>query len=576
MHNAKLIVRKLIGSQSNRPVRCKIPLKSITWRGFLSWLVARGDVENNPVSGEIGASGRRDWRVPGAFVALFIALLLFTACATLPEESPPRSESYALPPAVDGKLAAFAKTMAAKHGEQLSAFWPIEHNVDALRWRLMMADLAEHSLDAKYFIWEDDDSANLVAELILAAADRGVRVRILIDDLKLLGAEEGIATVSQHPNVQIRVFNPWTVRDRLGLMWGIEFLTHMKALNRRMHNKMFVADNHVAIFGGRNIGDEYFGFSTEYNFRDLELLAVGPVAKDLSESFDLYWNSEYAYPGEAMVAEELDPNLLDKLRAQLREEELTDSPVTKAGFSTERQEWNGALASLEENMIAGPGLVVYDDLPSTTGEQEYRLMSSLPDLAADAEQEILIASAYFVPDEQFIEDLRDATSQGIRIKIITNSLASLDESGVSNSAYKKWRRPLIEAGAELYEFRHDAADKVLAEAQPVQPKRMAYHSKYIIVDRKRVYVGSLNLTPRSAYLNTENGVVVEGPELANQLAEVFERDISPQNAWQVNLDGEDRLIWESSAGTVYRQPALGFWQRFLDGFFTILPLDNQI
>ena len=238
-------------------------------------------------------------------------------CAThhLPKEPPIKQESLTLPPGETGKLAWLVTEMGEKFGEKASAFLPIDHNDEALHWRLMLADLATRSIDVKYFLWHDDLAGNLLLLRLLDAADRGVRVRFLIDDLDFVDADsdKAIAALDQHPNVKVRIFNPWLARGTT-VGRGFEFLGSLDRLNQRMHNKLMVADSHAAIVGGRNIGNDYFGLGKKYNFRDMDLLAVGPVAEELSHTFDLYFNSERVYPGESFSKGEIEPEYLSGIR----------------------------------------------------------------------------------------------------------------------------------------------------------------------------------------------------------------------------------------------------------------------
>ena len=233
------------------------------------------------------------------------------------------------------------------------------------------------------------------------------------------------------------------------------------------------------------------------------------------------------------------------------------------------------LIDLENKASAGRAWVVYDDPPSNVMGTQVRMMEKLSDLNVDVEKEMLIANAYFIPDEETVEEIRRLTAAGARVRILTNSLASNDVA-IVNSGYKRWRRPVLEAGAELYEFRHDAEDRKVSEDPRMHAKFLSLHSKVIAVDRITSLVGSLNLDPRALKIHTEMGLVVEDPVLGEELANIIERDMGPNNAWRVNIDENGKLYWESSAGVVYRQPVRSFWQRIEDGFFSLLPIKDQL
>ena len=510
-----------------------------------------------------------------ATLIALMALLLVIACASrnLPEESPAKIDSRALEPASEGKLADLAAEIAANHGKDTSAVLPMDRNDEALRWRLMLADLAQKSIDLQTFIWHDDATGSLLFARLIAAADRGVRVRLLVDDL-LITTDEGIAALDYHPNIQIRIFNPWHGRETT-VGKGLEFITKMDRLNQRMHNKLMVADNHLTIVGGRNIGNEYFGISSKFNFRDMDVITVGPIAQEVSRTFDIYWNHDWAYPGGVFSEEKATSDQLEQIKKVIQKE-IEKSNELLEQFTLEPQKWEDYLFRLSRESSTGRMWVVYDDPPvSVAGGTQVRKIERLDKLDDEAENEMLIVSAYFIPDEEDIEYIRRLTRKGVTVRILTNSLGSNDEI-ITNSAYKYKRIPVLETGAELYETRYDAKDRMLSEDPRVNAQWLGMHSKFIVVDRKSSYVGSLNLDPRSLKINTEMGLVIEDAVLGEQLAQIAERDMSPENAWQVNLDEQGKLYWEAGDARVTSQPARTFWRRIGDGFFSLLPIKNQL
>jgi putative cardiolipin synthase len=517
-----------------------------------------------------GRGGSRRQRAI-VFLAYFFVILA-TSCATLPDVDLDRErykESYALLPQPDTDFAAIEAAIRAKYGPEKCGFLLIPKSEEALNWRLAMIDHAKYSLDMLIYTWNDDASGWLLLSRVLEAADRGVRVRLLVDDLMFAGQEKSLASINLHPHIEARVFNPWKHRSTMGR--GFEYLSNMNRLQYRMHNKLMVVDNQVALVGGRNIGDEYFGISKRFNFLDLDLLGIGPVAREVSEALDDYWNSRWAYPGEFMA--EPSEKKLAKIRKDAEKE--VDNEPRLDGFPRTRADWSSRLNSLAERLHPGIG---YDlsDRPSQKEEQETRTIFQMGSLLEATYGELLIASAYFVPNEEVIEYLTETNAKGIRVRIITNSLGSNDVV-VSNSAYRKWRKKIIESGSELHEFRWDAAVKPLAETPPIQGKVVGYHRKGVVVDRRHVYVGSLNFTPRAFNLNTENGIVVENcPELAKELTELIKQDMEPENSWNVEVDEKGKLFWENSDRRVTSQPARNFGQRIQDWFFGILPLEGQI
>jgi putative cardiolipin synthase len=508
-----------------------------------------------------------------AVIVLVASLALLNGCATLPRDYS-RSASYALEPGPDSKLEQVAKRVREEFGPDMSGFVPISRNDEALLSRLMLADLAEHSVDVQVFIWQADEGGVLLLDRLLRAADRGVRVRLLIDDLLLLGGDRDIAILNHHPNLEIRVFNPWQRRSYSGVIRGLEFIFHIKRLNHRMHNKLIVADNRMAIVGGRNIGNEYFGLNSKYNFGDFDVITVGPIAREVSRSFDIYWNSEWAYPGEGLARDMPTEDSLLELR-ELIKKGLDDSKDSLNRFPMEPRSWNDRIGFFLENMVPGLAKVVYDEPLIGADVPPAQLVESLRDIAFDAREEVLVMSPYFIPHGDFFENLHELTSRGVQVKILTNSLASTNHA-IVHSAYRRYRRSVIEAGGELYEFRPDAEVKAIYDTPPVQAEVLGMHTKLLVVDRHRVFVGSLNLDPRSIYINTEMGLLIEAPELAEEIARLIERDLKPGNSWRVRVDEAGRLVFDSHDGVIRREPARSFGQRVAVGFYRLLPIENQL
>ena len=501
---------------------------------------------------------------------MFLGLI---ACAPLPKDYP-RSESYAFKPSTDGELARLAQEIETQYGESISGFFLLDRNDEALKWRLLLADLAQHSIDIQYFIWKGDESSVLLGDRLLRAADRGVRIRMLIDDLLLLGGDRSIAALNQHPHIEIRIFNPWEGGRGSSLMRGFEFMFHVKRLNHRMHNKLMVADNRVAIVGGRNIGNEYFGLSEEYNFIDLDVVAAGGITRALSRSFDNYWNSKWAYPGAALAGKSSPEDMLSEYRESF-EERLAKAKKYLYGFPSEPETWDMYLDRFKNNMNTGTAQVVYDEPWLGADIPPIQMIESLDGLGKDAREEILLVSPYFIPDQNFYDALSKIAARGMRVKILTNSLASSNHP-IVNSAYKKHRKRVIQGGAELYELRDDASVKPDYDTPPVKARSLGLHSKVLVIDRHLVLVGSLNWDPRSVYINTEMGLLIDSRGLGKQIATLIERDLEPENSWRVLLDEKDRLVWISSDATVREEPARTHGQRFQSCCFGILPFEDQL
>jgi len=492
-------------------------------------------------------------------------LLLATACASLPSDYPPPPHTVALAPDPTAVLGRHIADFAGRHGSDVSGYAPVDLNSDGLRWRLALIDSAERSLDLLYYVWYSDPSGLVVLEHVIEAAERGVRVRSVVDDTLFLNGKSSLASLSAHPNIEIQVFNPWATK---GAARAFETVARAKKLNRRMHDKLLIADNQMAILGGRNIGDHYFGLHHKYNFHDLDMVVAGEAAAESSEIFDHFWNSDRVIPATAFVEEVSWETIAEEREEGLAELQATDE---LAGFPVTRRDWTEELAALVDRMSPGTSTLEYDKLVDETDEHSYDAVLGLAELVEQAEREVLIVNAYIIPGERMMEIFQDATDRGVRVRVLTNSLASNDVPAVT-AKYKKYRKPLLEAGVELFEFAaHPEIQAGVVDTAPVEARFAGLHTKALVVDREYVYIGSLNLDPRSIQLNTEMGMIVTNPALAEEVVAIAERDMAPANSWQVRLDENGKLLWESAEGTVTRQPAQSGWQRVQAWFFKIVP-----
>ncbi len=491
-----------------------------------------------------------------------MALLALSACASLPKGIEPLPEQFALPPATTGLLADMDASIARTHEPDQSGFWLLDKNADALTWRLALIDEAVSSLDLMYYLWYDDDSGRLLLGRAILAANRGVKVRLIVDDLLLIGKDKTLVALHEQPNIQFRIFNPW--RNRIAGR-GVEFVGRFDQLNTRMHNKLLIADNHATILGGRNIGDSYFGLSHSYNFHDLDVLGIGPVARQASDMFDHFWNSSWVISASALPQKVNDKYVARKSQQFIERIQAAES---LAGFDLEPQSWTDELNQLSGELKFGSSEFIYDKMEN--GELVEGVTGPMGAILKSAEHEILLANAYIIPDQSFIDEINQLTGKGVRVRILTNSLASHDVPAV-NSHYQKSRMPIVEAGAELYELRRDPAIKSRVDTRPVSSKFIGLHTKAFVVDRHNVFIGSMNFDPRSVNINTEMGVVIDSASLGAEMAKLVNRDMGSENAWQVKLNDQGKLFWVNSDETVTRQPARNAWQRFMDGFFKIFP-----
>jgi putative cardiolipin synthase len=508
-----------------------------------------------------------------------VALLLIGGCASLPAGYE-RPESHAIPDTAATALGKADAQMLKSHPGE-NGFRPLPNGVEALVVRLLLAEAAERSLDVQYYIWHDDLTGRLFADALLRAADRGVRVRILIDDVGTKANDDALLSLDTHPNVEIRLFNPVASR----VFRGLGMLTDFARVNRRMHNKAFVADNQRAVLGGRNIGDEYFEAHGDVAFGDLDVVTLGPVVAEVSKAFDAYWNAPVSIPIAALTGRPGKAASLDALRAELAAfvEAQRDSTYVRYARSTLAQN----LATGAEGLFWGRALLVVDD-PAKVGrapeDTQGHLLPQLAGVAAQMRSELLIVSPYFVPGDAGVAWLRGLTQKGIRVTVLTNSLAATDVGAV-HAGYKRYREALLEAGVRLYELKPGAIDygRAKGKNRQISGSRASLHAKTFVFDRRAVFIGSLNLDPRSTQLNTEIGVVCETGPMARALADALEAALD-QVAWRlervVDPDGRARLVWNetTAAGNVQLrdEPEVGVMRQLGVWFLGLLPIESQL
>jgi putative cardiolipin synthase len=498
---------------------------------------------------------------------------LLAACATLPPPAD-RMPSQALTDTAQTRLGQAVAPRLADH-PGLSGFMPFEDPHDAFAARVLLARAAERSLDVQYFIWHGDAVGTLLWEALWQAAGRGVRVRLLIDDANNAGLDPVLAALDAHPNIELRLYNPFVLRGSR----VIGYLTDFSRLNRRMHNKSFTADNQVSVVGGRNIADEYFGAAEGLGFADLDVMAVGPVVQEVSREFDLYWNSPSAYPAAPFVGPPpADPAAVLRPRfeavAQDPRAALYLQAVRQAPFVQELLE-----RRLEVDWTTGQ--VLYDDPAKTLdagADSDLLLMPVLMRRMGSPQKRLDIVSPYFVPGAVGTDMLAEMSRRGVQVRVLTNSLASSDER-VVHAGYLKRRMDLLRAGVQLYELKPGAAKSSLRVRGRFGPAKVSgLHAKVYAVDGARIFVGSFNFDQRSAHLNTEMGLVIDSPSAAKQLANAFEIEV-PDIAYELRIapDGVN-LQWiertPSGAMTVYDvDPETSAWQRFQVGLLAGLPID---
>jgi len=532
-------------------------------------------------------------------VAALAALALtatLNACATRPPATAfDRPQTHALAATTATPLASALAPLEKQHpGESAVRLLPT--GTDALQARVALARAASKTLDMQYYIAEEDNTGKLLLGAALHAADRGVRVRMLVDDLNFKDIDRIMAALDSHHNIEIRVFNPYGSAQRSFSERTRNFFTNLDHFTRRMHNKAMIADNQIAIVGGRNLGDEYFSASPTLQFRDLDAFVAGPVTQQISASFDDYWNSTVSYPLGVLNKQKFDPADLDKTREELRAhwranaDPLNAKPLNATPLDQQiAREQMGLFWAPTEFHVDSPSKIEHpsDDYKSPP-------LTRLADLLKNAQEEFLILSPYFVPHDAGVKALGDLTRRHVRVAVLTNSLAATDAVAVQ-AGYAPYRVPLLQNGVELYEFKPMQAE---GEGRPTaglfgSKSRASLHAKAYVIDRSILVIGSMNLDPRSAQLNTELALVVHSKPIAEEAAGLFDRGISPQASYRVELASaavmaelrrtgspQSGLVWttQEDTGTVtyYYDPEAGLYRNLMTGLFMMLPVDKQL
>jgi len=506
--------------------------------------------------------------------------LLISACARLPVNYP-RTESYVLRETNDTWLGrSFVPLVKSHPGE--SGLYPLSSGIDAFTARMLLTDLATRSLDMQYYIWHGDNTGRLLLNRVLHAAERGVRVRLLLDDLGTAADDATLLAINAHRNVEIRLYNPVAHRTVRGL--GV--VSDFDRVNRRMHNKSFTADNQVSIVGGRNVGDEYFEARPDLDFADFDVMAVGPVVDEISDSFDHYWNSPAAFPIAALGGKPPDDDEIANRRAEL--DTFVKSRQDSTYVAEVRQsKLINSLAHGKLPIYWGAAALVYDSPDKTIphdAEIEQQLLPEIKPVFAAAKQEVFVVSPYFVPGKEGVSFFRALRERGVQISIMTNSLASTDVP-VVHAGYAKYRKPLLQAGVSLYEVSPSAdyrGKKKAAKKKTIGSfgsSRMSLHAKAFVIDRRKIFVGSLNLDPRSVRINTENGIIFDNPELGLLLAERIEASMQ-KHCYRITIEDDGKLVWngldEGEAARYDTEPHTGVWQRFGVWLLSLLPIESQL
>lgn len=495
---------------------------------------------------------------------LAVALCLVAACA------PTLQTSKELPePPVRASTQAPWNLLAERRQDDW--FHLLNTGEKALEWRLRSIDSASSSIDLQTFLWKNDQIGQAIMWHLLAAADRGVKVRLLLDDSFLSSHDPSIAILATHPNIRYRIYNPATRRE--DSLWAKQLanLNAFERLDHRMHNKAMITDGRTAIIGGRNLADEYFGYHTQHNFRDMEVLTSGSVVKHLGNEFNRFWNSPWSDPYSTVLQGDESLDTLENLRSEFFAGEL---PGPSPEFNPHIEQWL-ALANAAHSGYAELLFDLPPDDPSMIADKPPLLTTRLLELLATIEREVIIVSAYYIPTPELEQHIETLERRGVEVRLLTNSLETNNHTS-AHSAYQKHRRQMLETGVELHETRADAKDRGIYMQPPVEQRILGLHAKTLLADDDQVFIGSANLDPRSLRLNTEMGLWIRSPGLNQALRRELSVDLEPQNAWRLTINGDQDIVWQSDDIVTIEQPSPSFFLRLENWLFGLLPIENEM
>jgi putative cardiolipin synthase len=497
-------------------------------------------------------------------LAVVCSALLAAACSSLqPVDLPP--EYTAAPTSAE-----LWTTLATERPGDWYAL--LNDGPTALDWRLRAIDSATESIDLQTFLWTVDTVGALVLDHLVAAAERGVTIKMLVDDTFLLGEDDILLELARHSNIEYRVYNPYKRRaDSFATRQALN-LAEFHRLDHRMHNKAMIVDNRIAIVGGRNLADEYFGLHAVANFRDLEVIVGGPIVLDVSAEFDGYWNDRWSVPIESLSHVQHSVADLDAAR------EVRDANVHVHAEESDADRL-AAWRRLVNGAFDGEATLFADDPPEAnpaeSSEAPVQVANALTDMLDAARDEIVIVSAYLIPTPELEGAVERAVARGVRIRMLTNSIRSNNHL-TAHSAYRNHIHELLDSGAELHEVRIDADDRHIYMLSPIEEKQLALHAKALIIDNDKVFIGSANLDPRSLRINTEMGFLIESEALNAEVRKAVAPDFSTANSWQLQFDEQGQVVWVSHDVTLTSQPAASILQRIEDWFFAHLPLEDEL
>lgn len=523
---------------------------------------------------------------------LLFLMLITTACSTLPNhQSVTKDYSVAFSHPDQTSLGKqYIKSASVQNG--LSGFYILNKGLDGFSARALLIDKAEASLDLQYYIFREDDTGMLLTTHLLKAADRGVKIRIIVDDAATIAGDEQLLSLSAHPNIQVRVFNPLNYRGHDNLLRLTEMAARKSTLDYRMHNKLFIADNAVALLGGRNIGNEYFQTDPQSQFGDDDVFTIGPVVSKLSHSFDLFWNSDLAIPAKAVAPQLASTESLELFRSALNKHSKNQNNDSEGSYQSDYANDDTVnklvLGSISPHWASAE--LIYDS-PNKKEVEDDKLPGSLiyeqfSKIAESTRSELLIITPFLVPGNDGMKLFQYLHDRKVKISVLTNSLESTPQLA-AHSGYKHYRKDLLELDIKLYEIR-SSLGKVTGSGESKNLLRFGnygLHAKQYIFDRKKIFLGSMNFDQRSLHLNTEIGMLINSPELAKQEIERFKRLTDPSNSYQVMLrtdpDSKTRLlVWSTQENgkpvEFIDEPSKTLGEKLKTDLMSILPLDDEL
>ena len=519
-----------------------------------------------------------------SMLAIYCSIAItVTGCNTLPKHKIESIPETALQvDTAQTTLAQIIQPLQEQHPD-LTGYLVLFEPLEALATRLSLIDKAEKRLDLQYYIWDNDKVGSLALHALIRAADRGVKIRLLIDDNNAKSTEGIFLALAQHPNIEVKLFNPYRFRKYRAL----DMILDLKRINRRMHNKSFIADHQVALIGGRNMTNQYYNVSDNYQFSDVDVMLVGTAVKDISHSFDEYWSHEYAYKVQEVVNQSAHHLSYESLKRQL-DEHYERVTVQNYLDLTSNSQAIDSLMSRDIQLDWVKAEVVKDspDKIKSKAKKKEHLNFQLIQHLKQPEKNVDLISAYFVPEKKGAKMLTDLAKDGVKVRVLTNSFKANDVA-VVHAFYGKYRQNLLEHGVQLYEFLPalnkndlDKNTEDLAKKAKVSIKglsRSSLHAKLMTLDEKQVFIGSFNFDPRSAYLNTEIGVLLNSPPLARAVHTTMDENLS-KYAYKLVLDANKKITWQRQTPqgpVIYtKEPRMKWWQRAGIKMLSWLPIEG--